>query len=154
MSNFVQPLVRMYAGLVEKGRWNTALRPDSILPLVDVDTIGRFGAAAFLDPGRFDKQEIELADEFLLPDQVLSKLGRATGRDLQVVYMTDEEVEAQKGANPFVAGMVMMRDLAGFVDLEKVKSWGMPVSSMDKFIAREKERVLETYKQDERQDEN
>lgn len=145
MSNYVQPLVRMYAGLVDEGRWRTAMQRDTLIPLVDVDTIGRFGAAALRDPERFHGKEIELADEFATVDEVLGKLAAVTGRDLKAVYMTDEEVDAEKGTNPFVAGMLMMRGLAGFVDLEKVKEWGIPVSSMDRFIEREKSRVLETY---------
>ncbi|KAF5130868.1 hypothetical protein E5D57_007217 [Metarhizium anisopliae] len=83
---------------------------------VDADTIGRFGAAAFLGPERFDKQEIELVDEFSTVDKVLGKLGRATGRELQMVYMTDEEIA--EGSNLFVTGMLMMKGLA-----ECVESW-------------------------------
>lgn len=37
--------------------------------------------------------------------------------------------------------------MCGILDMERVKAWGMPVSSMDKFISREMERVLEMYKQ-------
>ncbi|KJK86993.1 hypothetical protein H633G_09156 [Metarhizium anisopliae BRIP 53284] len=98
------------------------MQRDAIIPLVDVDTIGRFGVAAFMGPERFDKQEIELVDEFSTVDKVLGKLGRATGRDLQTVYMTDEEIA--EGSNLFVAGVLMMRGLT-----------------------EEMERVLETYKQ-------
>lgn len=92
------------------------MQRDAIIPLVDVDTIGRFGVAAFMGPERFDKQEIELVDEFSTVDKVLGKLGRATGRDLQTVYMTDEEIA--EGSNLFVAGMLMMRGLT-----ECVESW-------------------------------
>ncbi|KAK2590879.1 hypothetical protein QQS21_011433 [Conoideocrella luteorostrata] len=146
MSNYVLPLVKMYDGLVENGRWNTALQRDSIIPLVDVETIGRFGCAALLDTERFNGKEIGLADEFLTADDVLGKLAAVTGRDLKAVYMTDEEVDAQKGTNPIVAGLMMMRDLAKFVDLEQVREWGFQTSSMDKFIERETTRVVETYK--------
>jgi uncharacterized protein YbjT (DUF2867 family) len=148
MSNYVKPLVRMYDGLVERGCWRTAMQHDTIIPLVDVDTIGRFGAAAFQDPERFNRMEIDLADEFSSVGHVLNKLGGVTGRDLRAVYMTDEEVEQEKGTNPFVGGALMMRGLAGFVDLEKVKTWGLSASSLDAFLDREKERVLETYKQE------
>lgn len=61
------------------------MQRDAIIPLVDLDTIGRFGAAAFMGPERCDKQEIELANKFSTVDKVLGKLGRATGRDLQTV---------------------------------------------------------------------
>lgn len=58
----------------------------------------------------------ELGAEFSTVDKVLGKLGRATGRDLQTVYMTDEEIA--EGSNLSVAGVLMMRGLA-----ECVESW-------------------------------
>lgn len=148
MANYLSPLVKMYAGLVERGRWPTALRADSVLPMVDALTIGNFASEAILNPERFHAQEVEIADEFLMLGQLMPKLSAVAGRDLQAVYMSDEEVEEQKKTSPIVAGMLMMRDLSIFVDLEKVKSWGVPLSSFDAFLEREKERVLETYQRD------
>jgi len=124
----------------------TALLPDSVLPMVDPVTIGAFAAAAALDPPRFHEQEIEIADQFMTLKELMPRLSAAAGRDLQAVYMTNEDVEAQKGANPMVAAMLMMRDLSIFVDMAKVKSWGVPLSSFDRFLERERARVLETYK--------
>lgn len=146
MANYTLPLVRMYPGLTSTGRWSTALLPDSVLPMVDPVTIGAFAAAAALDPPRFHEQEIEIADQFMTLKELMPRLSAAAGRDLQAVYMTNEDVEAQKGANPMVAAMLMMRDLSIFVDMAKVKSWGVPLSSFDRFLERERARVLETYK--------
>ncbi|UNI13800.1 hypothetical protein JDV02_000507 [Purpureocillium takamizusanense] len=145
MANYTLPLVRMYPGLTTTGRWSTALLPDSVLPMIDPATIGAFAAAAVLDPTRFHEQAIEIADEFMTLDELMPKLSAAAGRHLQAVHMTEEEIEAQKGANPMVAAMLMMRDLSIFVDLAKVKSWGVPLSSFDRFLERERSCVLETY---------
>ncbi|KAK5991120.1 NmrA-like family domain-containing oxidoreductase ptmS-like protein [Cladobotryum mycophilum] len=147
MSNFIQPMVRLQTGLVEHGRWSSALQESTRLPLVDPDTIGKFACTAFMNPAKFGSQEIEIMDEFLVPSQVLQKLSAATGRDLQPVYMSDEEIKAQKATNPFIMGQLLMRDMAQFVDLDKIKSWGIPLSSFDAFIEREKKRVNETYLQ-------
>ncbi|KAJ6446825.1 NAD dependent epimerase/dehydratase [Purpureocillium lavendulum] len=145
MANYILPLVMMYPGLTTTGRWSTALLPDSILPMVDPVSIGAFVAAAVLDRPRFHEQEIEIADQMMTLEELMPKLSSAAGRELKAEYMTDEEVDAQKGVNPMVAAMLMMRDLSIFVDLAKVKSWGIPLSSFDTFLEREKERVLETY---------
>ncbi|POR34230.1 NmrA-like family domain-containing protein [Tolypocladium paradoxum] len=145
MANFLDPLVKMYAGLVEHGRWSTALRAGSVLPMADALTIGNFASEVILRPDRFHAQEVEIADEFLVLGQLMPKLSAVAGRDLQAVYMSDDEVDEQKKTNPMVAAMLIMRDLGIFVDLEKVKSWGVPLSSFDAFLEREKKRVLETY---------
>lgn len=145
MANYLDPLVRMYAGFVEQGTWTTALRPDSAMPLVDTETIGVFVSEALKDPARYSGQALEFADELMLPDQIVAKLAAATGRDLKIVYLSDEEVEAQKGTNPFINGQLTARDMAQFLDMEKVKSMGVPLGSFEGFLEREKARVNETW---------
>ncbi|KAE8147343.1 hypothetical protein BDV25DRAFT_132165 [Aspergillus avenaceus] len=145
MANYLDPLVRMYPGLVETGVFTTALRPDTQLPMVDHNDIGAFAAAAFLNPTRFNKQEIEIASEFLTVDQVMQALSRATGKQFSAVYMSDEEVEAQKAQNPFIEGQILSRDMAQFVDLDQVRAWGVPLGSFEEFLVREKDSVKSTY---------
>lgn len=145
MANYLDPLVRMYPGLVSEGVWSTALRPDNALPTVDTATVAAFSGAAILDPERFHGKEIEYADELLYVEQIVEKLSKATGRDLRANFLSEEEVEKQKGGNPFIAGQLMARDMAQFVDMEEVKQWGIPLSNFDVFLEREKKRVDETY---------
>ncbi|CAM1501813.1 Fc.00g037970.m01.CDS01 [Cosmosporella sp. VM-42] len=145
MANYLEPLVRMYHGLVEEGVWTTALARDSVLPCVDTVTIGAFGSAAILDPERFHDQSIEYADEMLLVDEIMEKLSKATGRELKANYLSDEEIDAQKAGNPFIAGQLTARDMSQFVDLDQVRTWGIPLGTLDEFLVREKERVDETY---------
>ncbi|KAI9172277.1 NmrA-like family domain-containing oxidoreductase himF [Paramyrothecium foliicola] len=149
MTNYTHPHVFMYPGLVDHGVWETAIRTDTILPFVDILTIGKFATAAFLDPVKFHSQEIEYADECLAIDEIMTKFSKATGRDLKAVNMRDEDIEAQRGSNPFIQGQLIMRNMVKLVDMEKVKSWGVPLSSVDAFLGREKERVLATYQQED-----
>ncbi|KAH7158183.1 hypothetical protein B0J13DRAFT_190650 [Dactylonectria estremocensis] len=145
MANFLQPLVRMYGGLVDKGVWTTALTPETLLPMVDTKTVGLFGATAILEPERFSGKEISYADELMRVDTLLEELSIATGRDLKAVYLTDEEIEEQKKTNIFLHGQLAMRDMAQFVDIDEVKSWGVPLGTVREFMVREKKRVDETY---------
>lgn len=145
MSNYINPAVFMYPGLVEKGMWETATTKDTVLPCVDTLTVGRFGSAAFLDPVKFHAKEIEYADELIKVDELLEKLSAAAGKSLKAVYLSEDEINVQKATNPFVQGQLLMRDLVQFVNLEEVKQWGVPLSSLDAFLEREKKRVLDTY---------
>lgn len=147
MTNYVgEPALARQRDLVFEGVSTTAFARDTRLPMVDAATIGAFARAALLDAdGRFDGQEIGLVDELLTLDETLEKLSAATGRTLTARYMTDDEVEAQRLLNPMVGAQVMMRGMAQFADLEAVGSWGVPLSSFDKFLAREAALVKETY---------
>ena len=145
MANYIDPFVRMYGDLVETGRWTTALRNDTILPMIDTQTIGVFSSAALLDPQRFHGQTVTYADEFLTVGTILSKLSNFTGRDLQIIPMSDEEIDAQKDGNPFVAGQLAMRNMAQFVNLDDAKSWALLLSTFDQYLERERAAVGATY---------
>ncbi|CAI7608577.1 unnamed protein product [Penicillium palitans] len=127
------------------GVFTTAFAPDTLLPMVDPNDIGQFAAAAVLDPVKFNQQEIEIASELLGIDATIQSLSRATGREMSVVYLSDEEISAQKATNPFIAGQLMARDLKSFVDLDKVKAWNIPLGTFEQFLQREKSQVDATY---------
>ncbi|KAF6805681.1 hypothetical protein CSOJ01_09326 [Colletotrichum sojae] len=146
-TNYLLPQVSFFPDLIASGRWITALKPDTKLPTLDPYDIGAFAAAAYADPGRFGRQEIPISAETLTPGEVMGKLAQFTGKDLRAVHLSDEEVEAQKAGNPFLAGHLAARDMAQFADQENTESWGVPLTTFDGFLKRERERVMETYKQ-------
>lgn len=146
MANYVNPFAQyQIMGLAETGRWTTAMQPGVELPLVDTLTIGEVSAAALLDPKRFHGVEFTYADEVVSIGDVIAKLATATGRDLQMVPLSDEEIEAQRTTNPFVGGQVLMKSIAKFIDMDEVKKWGFPTRTFDEFLEREKEAVTATY---------
>ncbi|PNP51197.1 hypothetical protein THARTR1_08101 [Trichoderma harzianum] len=146
MANYLPPKVIMYGDLPQSGIWNTALLKETTLPMVDEDTIGRFASAAILNPAKFTGQEIELADELLRPEQILERLSATAGRQLKAVYMSDASIEEKRG-NPFIGGQLAMRDMVQFVNMDKVQSWGVPLSSFNAYLERNKELIKKTYQQ-------
>ncbi|KAL7916906.1 hypothetical protein GGI35DRAFT_434247 [Trichoderma velutinum] len=147
MANYLPPKVKMYGDFSQTGIWHTALLKETTLPTVDEDTIGRFTSAAILNPTKFTGQEIELADELLRPEQILEKLSATAGRELKPDYMSDAYIIKEKKSNPFIGGQFAMRDMVQFVNMEKVQSWGVPLSSFDAYLERKKELVKKAYQQ-------
>ncbi|OJI98290.1 hypothetical protein ASPVEDRAFT_79951 [Aspergillus versicolor CBS 583.65] len=146
MTNYLAPFVyRMYPGLVEKGVITSAFTPETVIPTVDPNDIGRFGAAAFLEPERFHKQEVGIASEILGLQELLNTLSESTGRELKVEYMTQEEIDAQTTTNPFLAGQLLARDMSDFVDMDEVRAWGIPLTTFAGFLEREGGLVKETF---------
>jgi uncharacterized protein YbjT (DUF2867 family) len=145
MSNYLLPLVQMYGGLVETGTFTTAYSKDTVLPMVDPNDIGKFAAAAVLDPSKFNRKEIQIASQMMGIKAVLNDISQATGRELQVVYLSDEDIKEQSRQNPLIYVQLVMRDLSQFVDMEKLKEWKIELGTFRQFLEREKERVEKTY---------
>ncbi|KAJ5619713.1 NAD dependent epimerase/dehydratase [Penicillium lagena] len=147
MSNFLPPHVHMYKGFLETGQFTTAWTPETLLAMVDPNDIGKFGAAALLYPAKFQKKDIDLASELLGIECTIQKLSKTTGRDLKVVFLSQEEVEAQSQADPFIKAQLVMGEQANFVDMNKVKSWNIDLGNFEQFLEREKDDIVKTFAQ-------
>ncbi|KAL4983375.1 hypothetical protein BDW68DRAFT_35022 [Aspergillus falconensis] len=146
MTNFLAPYVYgQYPGLAERGEFKTAFTRNTIIPMIDPNDIGKFGAAALMDPERFHGKEIAIASKLLTLDEVLASLSKATGRELKASYMRQEEIDAQMKANPFVAGQLMARDMVDEVDMEYMETFGIQMGTFEEFLEREVDRVKGTF---------
>lgn len=151
-ANYINPFAaRQVLGLAETGTWTTAMRASDKLCCVDTTTIGTFTASALLHPSAFSGQIITYGDELISVGDIIDKLAQKTGRDLKMVTMSDEEIEQQKGANPFIGGQLLMRKMEDWVDMEEsekwLKDWGVTKTTFDEFLDREIEGVKATYLQ-------
>jgi uncharacterized protein YbjT (DUF2867 family) len=146
MSNFVNPFATFFS-IVPSGRWTTSFRSDSVLPVVDTETIGIVSSTVLLDPVAFDKRIITYADELLSVGHIFKRISEVTGRDVQLVPVSDDEIVAQRQQNPLIASQYIMRKygVTNF-DIEQVKNLGLPLSSFEKFLKREEKLFLDTYK--------
>jgi hypothetical protein len=103
--------------------------PDCVLTLVDPDDISAFVAAAF-----------DNAKKNMRVDDVLRKLGEASGRPIDIIYRTPEETEKDK-SNPCIAGHLLCIDLDKYADMEEVLSWGVPLTSFAQFLEKHKDGI-------------
>jgi uncharacterized protein YbjT (DUF2867 family) len=148
MANFTQPKIPIvYPGLETTGVFTTSFGKETLIPMVDHDDIGKFGAAALLDPKRFDQHGIEIASEFLTVDQIVAELSKATNKKISAHHLSDDEFQIEAAKNSPASWQKFLQDLAQFVDMEKLKTWGIPLNSFADFLQREKDIVIETYAQ-------
>ncbi|KAK3998209.1 hypothetical protein QBC44DRAFT_376070 [Cladorrhinum sp. PSN332] len=148
MANFLSPKVEfLYPGTLDTGTFTLAYKPDELLPLVDQEDIARFAVAAFREPEKFHGQKITLASEKLAVDEVIKKIAEATGRDhvIKARYLSEEEVREGLAGNPLLAVQKMAEGMAGLVDLDEVRGWGVEMGTFDGFLVREAKGFEETY---------
>lgn len=145
MSNFLGPMVQMYKGLAETKKFTTAFLPETILPMIDPNDIGKFATASILDPAKFNRQEINTVSQMINVMDLTDDLSRITGTPMQAVFLSEEEILEQLPQNPLLAPQKVMRDMSLLVDIEEVKKWGIKLGTFTEFLEREKERVNKTY---------
>lgn len=140
LTNLLPPIVHAFYPEFKDRRFVNSYGPDCVLPLVDPDDIGAFIAAAFEDPAKFGEKIVSIAGELVRVDDMLRLLAKASGKPIDVVYRTAEETEKNK-SNPFIAGHLVCIGLDKYVDMEEVKSWGVPLTSYAQFLEKHKEEI-------------
>lgn len=70
------------------------------MPYTDTHDVGKYVAAALLEPAKFGGQEIDLGSELLTIKEVRDLLVRISGRNVTAVHRTEAELE-EMGINVF-----------------------------------------------------
>jgi uncharacterized protein YbjT (DUF2867 family) len=106
---------------------------------IDEYDIGKYAAAALLDPVQFGGHEIDMANECLTIEEVRDIIAKVSGRDIKVKKWTEEEVEAVS-ASIFAVKFELWANIAiqSSSAKETEKQFGIPFTSLEEYFEREK----------------
>lgn len=100
--------------------------------------IGAFAVAAFNDPERFARKEIDLAAESLTMTEVAAVYSDLLGQEIQAVHLSGEEALA--GLPKMVVDGHLWDDVEGYrVDIAAAAKWGIPLTSLRAFATAHRE---------------
>lgn len=140
MEDIVPPQADLqFPSLRERGRFETAIAADTSIDWIAVEDIGAFAAAAFDEPERFHGHEIDLAAESVTLPEVAAKIAQATGRPVSAVTLSKEEALSRPYGELYFQAE-SWNNVEGYrVDLKAVRSWGVPLTTLDQFIAQHRD---------------
>ncbi|KEF59296.1 uncharacterized protein A1O9_04140 [Exophiala aquamarina CBS 119918] len=150
LSNYLPPhQLIMYPDLsAENPSVTTALDPALVASHLDPDDIGRFAASAILAPPsefaeKWANKTIPLASINLTLQEAFEALTRSVSnrKVVTVNYLSTEEAQKQAPTNLWIASHLFLNDNPNIVDLEKVKTYGVPLGGVDEFFAKNRGRV-------------
>ncbi|WPB75222.1 NmrA/HSCARG family protein [Archangium violaceum] len=143
MENLLPPMVQfMFPSLVDRGQFDTAIELDTRLDWIAAQDIGAFAAAAFADPERFHGHEIDLAAESVTLVEIAAKLTEATGKPVSAVTSSEDEMLA-RGEHAGLVRSQVWDNVEGYkVDLDAVRSWGVPLTTLDQFIKQHRDKFV------------
>lgn len=143
MENIVPPQADIqYPTLRERGRFETAIAADTRIDWISAQDIGEFAAAAFAEPERFHGHEIDLAAESLTMPEIAARMSAATGKTVLALTLSEQETLSRPhGALQFQHES--WNNVEGYkVDLDAVRSWGVPLTTLDQVIEQQRDRFV------------
>jgi uncharacterized protein YbjT (DUF2867 family) len=129
MDNFIPPKAAWMFPSLARGAIDTAMTLETRLDLIASADVGRFAAAAFADPQRWDREEIDLAAESLTMGEVALLISNVTGRTVTAHSVSPEEAIAA-GNPPGITESQQWANVEGYrVDLHRARSRGLALES-------------------------
>ncbi|KAK5274404.1 NADPH-dependent 1-acyl dihydroxyacetone phosphate reductase [Exophiala xenobiotica] len=127
---------------VPEPTFHVAYTPTLRMSHVDPAAIGRF-AEEFVRPVRQQSRIIPLASVNMTISDVADALTRAAyhKKTVRVSYLSPD-VAAQAEVNPFVAGQLLLNEREHLADVEKARSYGIELGSVEGFFGRRKEGLV------------
>ncbi|KAG2171636.1 hypothetical protein INT43_008362 [Umbelopsis isabellina] len=142
IANFVWPQLQKEHKLVYP-----SLNTEGTFPLVDLLDIGKFCAAPFWDTKAFDKQMIDLRTEDMTLTQLAEIMTKTTGIPIKAEYITREEATT-RGIPERATSWADFRASIGYqVDVEHLKKFPIKLSSVEAYLERNKDRVIQYLSQ-------
>ncbi|KAL4899603.1 hypothetical protein BDW74DRAFT_188985 [Aspergillus multicolor] len=134
----------IYSSVSMTGR-HDAYRGDTAMTIVDVGDVGKFAAAAILDPVTFHTHEIELGVEALTPAEIVRALSRVSGREIGLEFYSDDEVQELAARNPVVRSQVWANEVGYWVDFKRLEKYGIHLTRFGEYFERHVEEVRGTF---------
>jgi len=133
-----------YPDLPKSGTLGHAFNKGSRMLQIDEHDIGKYAAAALLDPVKFGGQEIDMANESLTIEEVRDIIARVSGRDIKVKKWTKEEAEVMF-SSVFAVKFEIWANIKpqSSSAKETEKRFGIPFTSLEDYLQREKAGLME-----------
>lgn len=135
MDNFIGSKAQWMFPRLAEGVIETAMHEDTRIDLIATDDVGKFAAAAFAEPDRFNKQEIGLAAEALTMGEVAQILSEVSGRPVSLRALTETEMLASGAVETLVSSQIWANVEGYKVDIDALKQWRVPLTSFREWIA-------------------
>lgn len=148
MHNFLAPAcMTQFPEYPTEHVMNVSFGPEYRLPFLDGDDVGKFAAAAFVEPEKFHGQSIDLVnDQSLTIEEVAALITKVSGVDVRVKFLTEEETDAiiASGKSPAVSGHKWWKTHPNTSNAKHLEKYGIKLGHFKEFLESKKDVLLDT----------
>lgn len=146
MNNYHLPTASfMFPDLVQKRVFLTAYKPGTAMTLVDPGDVGKFAAAAIVNPSAFNKHEIDLGVESLTPAEIVKELTCVSGKDVALQFYSEKEAADLAAKNPVLRAQLWANDVGYQVDFEGLLKYPIRLTTFSEYLETHRDEVMHTF---------
>ncbi len=141
MENLLPPRSEFMFPTFPQGKFITPIAPETKVDWVSGNDIGRFAAAAFAEPDKFNRKEISLVSEKLTMSELANALSAATGKHFEAQSVPVEEAIKQ-GIFEQLVGSYLWLNVEGYkIDPQEAAGYGIQLESLTSFLEKHKSAI-------------
>ncbi|OGM47709.1 NAD dependent epimerase/dehydratase [Aspergillus bombycis] len=145
MQNYHQPTASlMFPELVQKRVFLTAYKPNTAMTVLDPADIGKFAAAAIIEPAAFHKHEIDLGVESLTPAEIVRELSRVSGKDIALQFYNEKEARDLAVSDPRLYAQLWANTVGYQVNFKELEKYPIRLTKFSEYLERHRDEVLKT----------
>ncbi|CAG7952285.1 unnamed protein product [Penicillium olsonii] len=137
-----QTASHMFPDLVQKRTFLKAYKPSTAMTLVDPGDVGKFAAAAIVDPEAFNRHEIDLGVESLTPAEIVKELSRASGTDIALQFYSEREAADLALKDPRIDAQLWANDVGYQVDFERLSKYPLRLTPFSEYLEEQDLRTM------------
>jgi uncharacterized protein YbjT (DUF2867 family) len=135
MDNLARPKSRYLFPHLAQGKLLSALLPETKLHFIAADDVGAFAAAALAGPSPLHGQTIPLASQALTMTEVATALSKTLSAPVTAMHLSPQEARDRGLFAGWVTTQEWMNEVGYAVDLDKTRSWGLALTSLEDWLA-------------------
>ena len=125
--------------------WHSFRVKGGNIPHTDPEDVGKYAAAALLEPEKFNGAELPLAVGNMSPEEVGAVLARVSGIDIKVHRRTDAEVEEARPKVITQKFELLQSESPSVVDGRELESkWGIKLGTLEEYMLRNKDKLVQS----------
>ncbi|KAL2837293.1 NAD(P)-binding protein [Aspergillus pseudoustus] len=145
MSNYHQPMASfMFPNLVQRRVFLTAYKPSTAMTLIDAGDVGKYVAAAVVDPEAFNRHKIDLGVESLTPTEIVNELSRVSGSDIALQFYSEEEAAVLGRKSPVIGAQLWANNVGYQVDFAALSKYSIPLTTFREYLEKHRDTVVQT----------
>jgi uncharacterized protein YbjT (DUF2867 family) len=141
MDNFAIPKATHMFPDLHRGEIATALHSTTRMQLIAADDVGSFACAAFEDPQRFDRRNIDLAAEALTMNEVARVLTSVLQKSVASIELTSAQALERGMHTGWVRSQEWSNEIGYRADIAALRHYGIPLTSFEQWVQRHRDAI-------------
>ncbi|KAL4875464.1 hypothetical protein BJY04DRAFT_202069 [Aspergillus karnatakaensis] len=144
MHNYHRPMASFMFPELGQRVFRSAYKPTTAMTVLDQGDVGKFAAAAIVDPVAYNGHIIDLGVEALTAAEIVGELTLVSGCDIALEWYPEDEAAQLAQTNPVIRAQLWANEVGYQVDFAGLSKYPIRLTTFREYLEKHREQVVQT----------